>query len=288
MNSNGLQSTAKLASFFGTIIAWTIVLLVSDLPDAVLQAVAGTIPIWLFGVKVGILFVIIMLGWLLKRLYSLRPFFILLLILTAGRKALTYLGMTSSYVSQGEPAGLLLRLAEFEGARLLLTVVMIVALIIMGMRRQDFFFVKGDLRKWKWPGIVLGFSIMILTFLFFEYDLPSAATMIKILPLILATLPFAALAAFDEEMWSRATLLPYLYRVVGKNHAIMITAFYFGMGHYFGGVPSGVEGFIIAGSLGWLYATMMLETRGIFMSWLNHFLTNVPTFIFWAVGSISG
>jgi hypothetical protein len=288
MNSNGPQSTAKPASFFGIIIAWTIVLLVSDLPYAILQALAGAIHIWLFGVKVGLLSVMILLGWVLKRPFSLRPFFILLLILTAGRKALTYLGMTPSYVPQGEPAGYLLRLAQFEGARLLLTAIMVVALIIMGKRRQDFFLVKGDLRKWKWPGIVLALSIMVLTFLFFEYDLPSAAAMIKILPLMPAALLFAALAAFDEEMRSRATLLPHLYNVVGKNHAIMITAFYFGMGHYFGGVPSGAGGFIIAGSLGWLYATMMLETRGIFMPWLNHFLTNVPTFMFWAIGSISG
>ncbi len=89
-------------------------------------------------------------------------------------------------------------------------------------------------------------------------------------------------------MRSRAALLPLLYDVVGKHHSIMLTAFLFGMGHYFGGVPSGLEGFFIATALGWLYATMMLETRGIFMPWPNHFLTNVPTFIFWAISSASG
>jgi len=178
-------------------------------------------------------------------------------------------------------------MAQFEGSRLLLTAVMVTALLIMGKRRQDFFLAKGNLKKWKRPGIIIALSIMVLTFLFFDYDLPSAA-ILKALPLMPAALLFAALAAFDEEVRSRATLLPHLYDVVGKNHAIMITAFYFGMGHYFGGVPSGVEGFFIAGALGWLYATMMLETRGVFMPWLNHFLTNIPTFIFWAIGSISG
>jgi membrane protease YdiL (CAAX protease family) len=82
----------------------------------------------------------------------------------------------------------------------------------------------------------------------------------------------------------RAALLPDLYPAVGKGHSILITAFLFGMSHFFGGVPSGVEGFLIAGALGGLYAVMMLETRGIFMPWLNHFLTNIPTFIFWAIG----
>ena len=38
---------------------------------------------------------------------------------------------------------------------------------------------------------------------------------------------------------------------------------------------------------GWLYATMMIETRGIVMSWFNHFLTNFPTFIFWVMAAIA-
>ena len=33
---------------------------------------------------------------------------------------------------------------------------------------------------------------------------------------------------------------------------------------------------------------MMLETRGVFMSWFNHFLNNVPTLIFWEIASVSG
>jgi len=41
MNTNSTQSTAKPASFSSIIIAWTVVLLVSDLPDAIWQALAG-------------------------------------------------------------------------------------------------------------------------------------------------------------------------------------------------------------------------------------------------------
>lgn len=287
MNKNGVQPTAKPASLSSIVIAWTMVLLVSYLPDAIWQALAGAVPPWIFWVKVGVLSITIMLGWVWKRLYSLRSFFILLLILAAGIKAIRWLGMTLNYVQRGEQSGWLIRMAQFEGLRLLLAAVMVVALLIMGKRRQDFFLVKGDLKKWKRTGIILGLFIMVLTFLFFGYDLPSATTLAKTLPLIPAALLFAALAAFDEEMRSRATLLPLLYDAVGKNHSIMITAVFFGIGHYFGGVPSGVEGFIIAGALGWLLAFIMLETRGILMPWFIHFMTNVPTFIFWAISSIS-
>lgn len=286
MDAKHFQSTTKSAALSGIVIAWTVVLLISDLPDAMWQALAGAIPAWLFWAKVGGLSVIILLAWAWKRPDPLRPFCVLLVISIAGRKALNCLGMTPNFVQSGGQAGLLLRMMQFEGSRLLLAAIMVAALLVMGKRRRDFLLSRGDLKKWMRPGIILALSIMILTFLFFDYDLPSAAALIKALPLISAALFIGALAAFDEEMRYRASLLSYLYDVVGKNHSIMITAFFFGMSHYFGGVPSGAEGFFIAGGLGWLYATMMLETKGVFMSWLNHFLTNVPTFIFWAIGSI--
>jgi hypothetical protein len=288
MNTNSLQSTARPAPLSSIVVAWVVVLLVSALPDALWQAFAGAMATWLFPAKVGGLFAVILLGSVWKPLYGLRPFFVLLLILAAGGKALSYLGMTASYLERGEPGGWLLRLAQVEGSRLLLTAVMVAALLLMGKRRQDFFIAKGDLRTWMRPGIILALSVMVLTFLFFDYDLPSWPTLMRALPLLPVTLLFGALFAFDEEMRYRATLLPHLYDVVGKNHSIMMTAFYFGMAHFFGGVPSGVEGFFIAGALGWLYATMMLETRGVFMPWLNHVLTNVPTFIFWTIGWVSG
>ena len=287
MDTDKPQSTAQPASFSDTVAAWTVVLLVSDLPDAVWHAVGGVIPEWLFWVKVGELLVVITLSRVWKRWHSLRPFFVLLLLSIVRRKVVSYLGVTPSYVARSKQAELLLRLAQFEGLRLLQVAVMVAALLVMGKRRQDFFLAIGDLKKWKRPGIILALSIMVLTFLFFNYPLPSAAILLKALALMPAVLCVAALAAFDEEIRYRGTFLPHLQEVVGKNHAILITAFFFGMGHYFGGVPSGIAGFFVAGTLGWLYATMMMETRGIFMSWFNHFLTNVPTFIFWAIGSIS-
>jgi hypothetical protein len=285
MHANHLQSIAKPASFSDIVNAWAVVLLASDLPDAIWQALGRKVPTWLFWAKVAGLSVMIVEGRARKRLYSLCPFFLLLLISIVGRKVVGYLGWTPSYVAQGK-ADLLLRLLQFEGLRLLQTTVMVAALLVMGKTRQDFFLASGDLKKWMGPGIILALSIMVLTFLFFDYNLPSTATLVKALPLMSAALPFAALAAFDEEMRNRATLLPLLCDVVGKNHAVMITAFFFGMGHYFGGVPSGIEGFFIAAVLGWLYAIMMLETRSVFMSWFNHFFTNVPTFIIWVIGSI--
>ncbi len=292
MNTNRPQPNAMLMRFSCIAIVWTIVLLVSDLPDAIWQALTDTIPTWLFWVKMGILFIMIILtwirkGWILKQLYSLRSFFILLLILFVGLKTIKWFRITESYVQESKQLEWLLQMATFIGMELLLIAVMVVALLIMKKRRQDFFLAKGSLGKWKIPGVILALSIMILTFFFFDYDLPSSATLLKALPLIPAALLFAALFAFNEEMLFRSTLLSSLYDVVGKGHSIMITAFFFGMAHYFGGTPSGIEGVLIGAALGGLWATITLETRSIYMSWLIHFLNNIPTLIFWAIASIS-
>jgi membrane protease YdiL (CAAX protease family) len=267
-------------------IVWLIALLVSDLPDIVCQILYGLIPIWLFWAKLAVLLVVVIVSLLWKHLpFCLSQLCILLLILTAGRKALFALGITASYVQSNSHYGLVLRLAQFEGLRSLLAVIMVATLLIMGKRPKELFLVKGNLGKWKLPGTILGFIIMVLTLLFFNYELPPSATIIKALPLIPIALFFAVFAALDEEIRCRATLLTNLVELVGKNQSIFITAIYFGLGHYFGGVPSGIAGFLIAGGLGLLYAKMILDTQGIYMSWFNHFLTNVPTFAFWAIGS---
>jgi hypothetical protein len=287
MNASAIRPTDRPAQRSDVVVAWTVVLLTSYLPDALWQGWVGAIPAWLFWVKAGGLFSMIVAGLKWKWSHSLRPFFILLLILVGGRRVLEHLGMTLTFVAEGGQSRLLLRLAQLESSRLLLAAVMIVAALVMGKRRQDLFLAKGDLTRWGRPGIVLALSIMVLTFLFFDFRLPPTGTLHTALGLIPAALLFAALAAFDEEARSRATLLPYLYEVVGKNHSIMMTAFVFGMGHYFGGAPSGIVGVMIAGALGLLWATMMLETKGVFLPWLSHFLTNVPTFLMWTFGPIN-
>lgn len=286
MNTNSIQSTVQPASY-GTIIAWTVVLLFSDLPDAIWQALAGAPPTWLFLLKAGCLFAIILVGGVWKPLHSLRPFFILLLIFSVLRKASMSLGLTLDYAQRGEGRGLLLRMAQVEAARLLSAAVMVAAALVMGKRRQDLFLAKGDLTRWKRLGIILALSILVMAFFFYGYDLPSAATLLQALPLIPGALLFGALVSFDEEIRCRATLLPHLSDVVGSNQAILITTFFFSISHYFGGIPSGVEGALVTGALGWLFAIMMVQTRGVFMPWLNHFMSNVPTYLFWAIGAVS-
>jgi hypothetical protein len=43
----------------------------------------------------------------------------------------------------------------------------------------------------------------------------------------------------------------------------------------------------MTGFLGWLIARSMLETRGFTWAWFIHFFSDIPVFVFLAIGSVS-
>ena len=90
---------------------------------------------------------------------------------------------------------------------------------------------------------------------------------------------------FNEEFTLRAAPLGELEPTMGTSHALTATAVYFGLGHYYG-VPNGIIGVLLSGFLGWLLGKSMLETKGFFVAWLVHFITDIPIFLFFIVGEI--
>jgi membrane protease YdiL (CAAX protease family) len=92
----------------------------------------------------------------------------------------------------------------------------------------------------------------------------------------------AAINAFNEEFTLRAAPLSELYRIVGKQQALMITSVFFGLGHYYG-IPNGVLGVLLSGFLGWFLGKSLLETKGFFWAWLIHFIPDVFIFTFLAI-----
>ena len=135
--------------------------------------------------------------------------------------------------------------------------------------------------------MILGLCILPLTVLFFTMgNLPSSAALVKALPFLPAVLLFAAANAFCEETQYRASLLGDLRQAFGDDHAIWMTAAFFGFMHYFGGSPAGIPGVIIAGLLGALFATCMLGSKGIATPWFIHFCQNAVIYSFWAIDSV--
>ena len=91
--------------------------------------------------------------------------------------------------------------------------------------------------------------------------------------------------AFYEEMTYKASFLSVLEDTVGRRHALLLMAVFFGALHYYG-IPYGIVGVLMAGFLGWLLGKSMLETRGLWWAWWIHFVQDVLIFTFLAIGSI--
>ena len=98
-----------------------------------------------------------------------------------------------------------------------------------------------------------------------------------------STIPIAILIAllngFNEEFTLRAAPLGELNPTIGKTSSLLITTLYFGLGHYYG-MPSGIIGVLLSAFLGWFLGKSIMETKGIAIAWLVHFLTDIPIFLF--------
>ena len=94
------------------------------------------------------------------------------------------------------------------------------------------------------------------------------------------TVAFAAINAGFEEMRFRCVLLARAEGVVGRTHAIWLTAVLFGLAHWGpSNHPSGLIGAAMTGFLGWLLATSILDTRGGGWAWLIHLGDDVIIFL---------
>jgi len=285
------------------VVAWLATLLASTLPDAIWQQFSGTIPNWLIWGKAGLILALILVTWAWKWLKLLRIYLILLWVHIMAWEILFYIQATPAW-SQWTKSNtwvsgiLMIQLIKFGIALLTLA-----ALFILMGRRQRFFWVKGQVNAVaepvRWLGIkdqiswkVLGSIVacaaaLIMTIVLGLTNQPSTTILVKALPLFPAALLFAATNAFNEEVSFRSGLLAPLYEAIGKSHSLALTAIFFGLAHYSGGVPlATLPTILMVALLGWLMGKSMLETRGIYWAWLIHLVNDIPVFAFLAMGSV--
>jgi membrane protease YdiL (CAAX protease family) len=284
---------------------WAIVLLASDLPNTIWQAVLGEPQTWLFWAKIGLLLVFIVASLIWKPIQTVRTYLFLLMVLMLALRGMDWLRGTTAYSQWENQVNWVVAMAGFQLLKLAVAFIMIVVLLLMGRRWKDFFLTRGQLEapiksvtgkvnpgkrpiSWGLLGLILGLCIAPLTLLFFGLgNLPTSNILVKALPYFPAALLFAATNAFAEEMQFRASLLGDLQKVIGADQAIWLTATFFGFAHYFGGVPAGIPGVLIAGMLGALFAKCMLGSKGMVVPWFIHFCQNAVIYAFWAIGFVS-
>ena len=292
-------------SLWLSLFTWSIVLLASDLPNAIWEELLGEPPAWLFWAKIGLLLVLILISLVWKPIQEVRPYFFLLLVLMLALWGMNWFRGTAVYIQWENRVSWVVAMAGFQLLKLVVVAVMIVVLLVMGRRWKDFFLTRGQLDapfksikneknpgkrsiSWGGLGLILGLCIAPLTLLFFGLgNLPTSSILIKALPYFPAAMLFAATNAFSEEMQFRASLLGDLQKVIVPDQAIWLTATFFGFAHYFGGAPAGIPGVLIAGLLGALFAKCMLGSKGIVVPWFIHFCQNAVIYAFWAIGYVA-
>lgn len=278
-------------------------LLISLLPDILFKELTGSLPSWLFWTKNAFLVVAILTGLAWKPLGSLRRFFSVVLalhLLEWGVNSLLNALHYQNWLAGAAP--FIQDVGSVQIARVLSAVGMVlVSLVLLGSPRR-FFLVNGDLkaranpipllltRPPAWnrlgPSVAGAMVLGLIVFIFVLGRPPAMSGISAVLPLLPFILLFAAANAFGEEMVYRAPWLAALETPIGPAHALLLTAAYFGLAHFYG-VPYGILGCIMAFIPDWLMGKAMLETRGFLWPWIIHFCMDTVIFFAIALGSVT-
>jgi membrane protease YdiL (CAAX protease family) len=234
----------------------------------------------------------------------LRGYFLIMLVVVAATAVLDPLVRQTTFWTSWFGSDQLAVVTLFAERVLLILTTLIVlgALLLMGLKRRQLFLVKGHMdapalklpglkrtASWRVFGPVLATLLSILYVWFFAvgFGLPTLDIFVKALPFLPLALLAAAINALGEEMMYRAAPLSQLLPVVGAGQALLMTSIWFGLGHYYGGIPSGMAGLVFAGSLATLFGKAMLDTRGMTWPWVIHFLADAVIYTFLTLAMVA-
>ena len=147
-------------------------------------------------------------------------------------------------------------------------------------RRKD-----GTYLRWRRFGsIAMLFLVALVVWVGFPI-LPSTFDLGASLPAIAIGAIAALLNAFWEETAFRAGPLSMLQRAIGPGAGVMVLALFFGIGHFYGAIPSGPMGLVATGAVALLLGRAMIETRGLAWPVALHFSIDFVIFTFLAIAS---
>jgi membrane protease YdiL (CAAX protease family) len=285
------------------LIAWTMILLVSLLPDILFRELTGSLPAWVYWAKVGVMLVLLLASLLWKRIRRLWLFAAVLLAVYLLERSVGRFFQFLNYTNWLASASPFVQnIGSVQIPRLATGILLVLIMLALLRRSERFFLVKGKLdalaapipllfsKPVKWnilgPAVAGAMCLGLLVFIFAFGSLPSLQALKGVAPLLPFVLLFAIVNSFGEEMLYRAPWLGALEGPAGPAQALLITAVYFGIGHFYG-VPYGILGVILAFIPGWLMGKSMLETRGFTWAWFIHFCMDVVIFFFIALGSVN-
>ena len=281
--------------------AWALILLISDLPDVAWNAFLGAVPSWLFWAKVCLLVISLLACLLWRPIRPLWQFSFVFAIFYLALAASAWVGDTSFWQAhfRGEKVTFTAGYLGFHIRDMGIVFLVIIALWIVKRDRQAFFLAKGQLdapvEPVRWLGIhkgeswsrfgwifaaSAGLGILIPILLNVSITLNALLSAASLFPVAIF---LAALNAFAEEVYFRASLLSTLRGIIGNKQALLLNMVFFGLAHVLYGSPPGILGFLLTGFLAFLLGKSMLETKGILWAWFIHFVPDVFIFMSYAL-----
>jgi membrane protease YdiL (CAAX protease family) len=273
-------------------VAWAIVLLLT-VPEIILRAFLRVDTSWMLLARIGLLAGSFALTFVWPLVRPLRGMLVVFLVIYVVEAWLFLTAVPESQIYRdifGGDANL-----AFFGERLMrigAVLVMLVVLLLMGLRRRDFYLAVGDIRataeptrRWiprtaePWTTFGRNYAVISvgLLLLFLIPALQPSLTDFSVGLLLFAAV-CAAMNSFAEEFLYRAALIPQVLPVFGKSATLLLVPGWFGLAHYFG-VPNGLTGVLLAAVGGWFFAKSMIETRGMAWAWFLHFLADFTVYL---------
>jgi membrane protease YdiL (CAAX protease family) len=280
-------------------VALGVVLLISRLPEIVAREVLSLDVPWMGWAVVAWTAVF----WLAARFVAaLRPLerFLAVMVLVNALIAVLPIFLESAVWRALVPAStpamvdLLATRVLFAGLGLLV----LAWAMVLGASRAEVYATVGDVDartrtqrkdgtylRWRRFGPIAAVFLALLMVWFGFPMIPASVDLPAALPAIAIGLVAALLNAWWEETAFRAAPLSMLQRAIGPGAGVVLLALFFGLGHFYGGIPSGPMGLLATGAVGLLLGRAMIETRGLAWPVGLHLSIDAVIFTFLALES---
>lgn len=139
--------------------------------------------------------------------------------------------------------------------------------------------------RWSLAGPAAIVALVALTTLAMAPFFPSSFDLAAAAPFLVMAVMAAALNSFWEEAVFRATPMAPLASAIGSGPAVLMLAVWFGLGHYYGGAPSGPIGAVMVTLVGLVLGRAMVDTRGLAWPWAIHFSIDLTIYTVMALAA---
>jgi membrane protease YdiL (CAAX protease family) len=225
------------------ILAWAVVLCISDLPEIFWQSITSE-SVSFQGFKLAVLGILLLFTLLFDSLRALWQFPFVFLVFYLLEAGVNWLVSSPLWPDTNSFAFAYLNLHSVD---VLLALTVIAALWLAKRHRTDFHLTRGQvnapIEPVRWLGIRQGESWRVFGWIFtactavailsaLAGNVPlTAEALLRALPLLPVAVLLAALNAFTEETYYRASMLSTLTTVLGRKQALLLSCAFFGLAH---------------------------------------------------------